>query len=109
MTRLIADIYCNYCDATHASEIGGPDSRQVDGAGRFWIMASQIDRPMAATQTTSVSGSSCDTQEEANAQGLELLDRILNDPNEPLDAGKVWSILDRLTNGPLNEPDETAP
>ncbi len=54
-------------------------------------------------------GSNCDRQEEANAEYLELLDRILNDPSEPLDARRVWSILDRLSDRSSNEPEEPAP
>jgi hypothetical protein len=71
-------------------------------------MAGQIDHALAATGRTSASDRSDKPHEEANAESLALLDRILNDPNEPLDAERVWSILDRLANTSLNEPIQPA-
>lgn len=34
----------------------------------------------------------------AGCTEMKLLDRILNDPDVPLDAEKVWSLLDGLAN-----------
>lgn len=66
------------------------------------MVRSIVGVSVVASQNTSRSAFRC-ARQEANVDLAEMLDRILNDPAEPLDAEKVWSISEKLANNGRDE------